>query len=286
MPIKPDDGREILRRAGIFGEVYAPTRTALEKDYFDAVGHVRDVLAYAGIHDFDAQLRGDRRRDQVVVLCDARTSSHQDAAYFRTERGDRRVRISGLQAWTEPDELLAFVPVGAVLHVLKLEDPATRNALDDPQSPLCRLLRNGLPGLDLGQAPAVDPYTYAQIRARRGQGRFRNSLFSAPNPRCAISGVGYPLLLEAAHIVPFSESFDHSPANGLILRADLHTLFDLHEITVDRRGIVRASPSVIEIDSYATFDARQALLNEHELAQKAAALQDHNGRCGWFAHDN
>lgn len=286
MPIEPDDGRDILRRAGIFGEVYAPTRTALEKDYFDAVAPVRDVLSYAGIHDFDAQLRGDRRRGQVVVLCDAHTSSHQDAAYFRTGRGDRRVRISGLKAWTEPGVLLAFVPVGAVLHVLKLDDLATRNALDNPQSPLCRLLRNGLPGPDLRQAPAVDPYTYAQIRARRGQGRFRASLFSAPYPRCAISGVGYPLLLEAAHIVPFSESLDHSPANGLILRADLHTLFDLHEITIDRTGIVRASSSVIEIDSYAVFNAQQALLDAHELAQKAQALQDHNRRCGWFAHDN
>jgi hypothetical protein len=285
VPIEPDDGREILRRAGIFGAVYAPTRTALEKDYFDAVGPVRDVLAHAGIHDFDAQPRGGRRRGQVVVLCDERTSSHQDAAYFRTERGDRRVRISGLQAWTDPDELLAFVPVGAVLHVLKLEDPATRIALDDPQTPLCRLLRNGLPEPDWEQAPAVDPYTYAQIRARRGQGRFRDSLFSTPNPHCAISGVGYPLLLEAAHIVPFSESFDHSQANGLILRADLHTLFDLHEITIDRMGIVRASPSVVEIDSYAAFNSQQALLDEYELAQKAPALQDHNGRCGWFAHD-
>ena len=39
-------------------------------------------------------------------------------------------------------------------------------------------------------------------------------------------------VLEAAHIKPYGASGPHDPRNGLLLRSDLHTLFDRGYVTV------------------------------------------------------
>jgi len=66
----------------------------------------------------------------------------------------------------------------------------------------------------------------AQIVARQGQGEFRRKLLSTYGKRCAISGCGVEEELEAAHIVPYSLSALDDMRNGILLRADLHTLLD------------------------------------------------------------
>jgi hypothetical protein len=73
------------------------------------------------------------------------------------------------------------------------------------------------------------------IVQRRGQPAFRMRLLSAYNGRCAISGCKVEEILEAAHIVPYRGSQTNHPANGLLLRTDIHTLFDVHLIAVDSK---------------------------------------------------
>ncbi|RKH46901.1 HNH endonuclease [Corallococcus sp. AB050B] len=65
------------------------------------------------------------------------------------------------------------------------------------------------------------------IRARRGQASFRQKLRERFNDTCGITGCGLVDLLEAAHIAPYRGAKDNHPSNGLLLRADIHTLFDL-----------------------------------------------------------
>src|ERR1700722_13605652 len=64
------------------------------------------------------------------------------------------------------------------------------------------------------------------IVQRRGQAKFRNALLEAYGSRCAISGCGALEVLEAAHICPYQGSATNHVTNGLLLRADIHTLFD------------------------------------------------------------
>ncbi|KAA2211227.1 HNH endonuclease [Pseudoroseomonas oryzae] len=71
------------------------------------------------------------------------------------------------------------------------------------------------------------------IRARRGQAAFRNRLLSAYGGRCAITGCDVLAVLEAAHIVPYRGQWTNKVSNGLLLRADIHTLFDCARIGVD-----------------------------------------------------
>ena len=50
--------------------------------------------------------------------------------------------------------------------------------------------------------------------------------------RCAISGEKTLPTLETAHIKPYAESGPHAISNGLLLRSDLHKLFDSGYLTV------------------------------------------------------
>jgi hypothetical protein len=50
--------------------------------------------------------------------------------------------------------------------------------------------------------------------------------------RCAITGERTLPALEAAHIKPFAQGGSHEPTNGLLLRRDIHALFDAGYVTV------------------------------------------------------
>ena len=70
------------------------------------------------------------------------------------------------------------------------------------------------------------------IRPRLGQGIFRISVLDAYGRACAVSEEHSLPVLEAAHIKPYSESGTHDVSNGLLLRADIHRLFDMGYVTV------------------------------------------------------
>nr|WP_254435694.1 HNH endonuclease signature motif containing protein [Dolichospermum sp. UHCC 0260] len=70
------------------------------------------------------------------------------------------------------------------------------------------------------------------IAQRQGQPLFRKALLAAYDYRCAITGFDAQEALEAAHIRPYCETEDNDISNGLLLRADLHTLFDLNLIVI------------------------------------------------------
>jgi hypothetical protein len=72
----------------------------------------------------------------------------------------------------------------------------------------------------------------ASIVQRRGQSEFRQRLLIAYEGRCLITGCDVEAAIEAAHIIPYQGVGTNHSANGLPLRADIHTLFDLHLLTI------------------------------------------------------
>lgn len=78
----------------------------------------------------------------------------------------------------------------------------------------------------------IDERVLSEICTRRGQAPFRNALLAAYGC-CAISKCNDVDALEAAHLRPHSEGEDYRTSNGLLLRADIHTLFDLRLISID-----------------------------------------------------
>jgi putative restriction endonuclease len=93
------------------------------------------------------------------------------------------------------------------------------------------------------------------IRIRRGQSRFRNSLIARYAGTCVISGCRILDVLEAAHIWPYRGDVDNSPDNGLLLRADIHTLFDLNLIAINPESLlVFTAPVLASFGDYRDLD--------------------------------
>lgn len=72
------------------------------------------------------------------------------------------------------------------------------------------------------------------IRPRLGQGTFRVVVTDAYERKCAITGEKTLPALEAAHIRPYGEGGDHEVKNGILLRRDIHPLFDRGYVTISR----------------------------------------------------
>jgi putative restriction endonuclease len=82
------------------------------------------------------------------------------------------------------------------------------------------------------------------VAARRGQGAFRLMVMDAYLRRCAITGERTLPVLEAAHIRPFAERATHEIRNGILMRSDVHRLYDLGLVTIDPDFTFRVSKTI------------------------------------------
>ena len=89
-------------------------------------------------------------------------------------------------------------------------------------------------------------YRETMMKIRIGQGAFRILVTSAYANACSITGDHTLPVLEAAHIKPFSMSGPHTVSNGILLRSDLHKLFDSGYLTITPEYRVEISPAIRE----------------------------------------
>ncbi len=142
-----------------------------------------------------------------------------------------------------------------------------------------------------GQAddPAFDPISALNIRERalraicirRGQQAFRTALLEAYNGKCAVTGCDVEDVLEAAHISPYNGPTTDKVSNGLLLRADIHTLFDCDLLAVNPKTLKVAIAEKLKLSSYSSFEGKSLQLPRdpgHQpsllsLAQRFGALK-------------
>lgn len=99
--------------------------------------------------------------------------------------------------------------------------------------------------LDLQWEPSDGPrFTFELTKRRRGQGSFRVAVEHAYQSRCAMTGTTIRPLLEAAHIQPYSQGGEHDVPNGILLRTDLHRLFDAGLMSIDPEFTIRVSSNL------------------------------------------
>jgi putative restriction endonuclease len=84
------------------------------------------------------------------------------------------------------------------------------------------------------------------VETRLGQSAFRTMVIDAYNRRCAVSGERTVPVLEASHIKPYAASGPNIPYNGILLRADLHILFDQGYITLTSEYKIEISRRIKE----------------------------------------
>lgn len=91
------------------------------------------------------------------------------------------------------------------------------------------------------------------IKLRRGQSAFRQRVLLKHGGKCLITGCNVKDVLEAAHIKSYRGPRDHNIRNALLLRADLHTLFDLNLVAIHPLTLrVHIHPS-LKGSNYAEF---------------------------------
>ena len=182
--------------------------------------------------------------------------------------------------WDTDDDLLtpssASKTKGHVNIDFRISDLKREGRLENLQRNLWGLPRVKLYlGPEVGQPdgdpsdPTCDTVMRA-IRARRGQSAFRNALCERYGNQCVITECPVLDVLEAAHIRPYRTNADNGPENGLLLRADVHTLFDLDLLGINPDSLkVQMHPRTGE--SYALLAGRPLALNGYAVDPAAIA---------------
>ena len=127
-----------------------------------------------------------------------------------------------------------------LVHALALFRPIMQ--MLQPSSGEAQLARNMAELSELAETvPGFDPdddedgrrRVLRLIAARQGQAKFRDELLQTYGGRCVVSGCMQVAVLQAAHISPYNGTKSNHVSNGIPLRADLHTLFDLGLLRID-----------------------------------------------------
>jgi len=124
--------------------------------------------------------------------------------------------------------------------------------------------------------------TLRSIVQRQGQREFRAALLEAYGSKCAMTGCGVVDVLEAAHIHRYMGKGTNIVANGLLLRADVHTLFDLYLVAVDVSTMRICVAPTLAGSIYADLIGRLlASPTTKRCAVDRKQLEGHRALCQW-----
>jgi hypothetical protein len=146
-------------------------------------------------------------------------------------------------------------------NTLKLEEPsppkkkkASETSFDDtsiPDGVRCKRKNN----------QPVGEVLIDHIAGRRGQTEFRKKLLEKYK-KCVVTGCDVTDVLEAAHIEPYASGGDPKVQNGLLLRSDIHTLFDLDLLGINPDGFTVELNPTCDHEPYCTYSSRKLPLSD------------------------
>jgi putative restriction endonuclease len=111
---------------------------------------------------------------------------------------------------------------------------------------------------------------------RKGQAKFRSDLLKAYQGKCAITGFATKKVLQAAHIIPYLGYETNHPSNGILLRVDIHILFDQHLLSIDPKSYeVVISPSLHGTDYQGLSGKKLLLPDKDRFKPNLIALEQH-----------
>lgn len=118
-----------------------------------------------------------------------------------------------------------------------------------------------------------------EVTRRQGGPRFRRALLRAYEGRCAMTAYDAPPALEAAHIVPYRGPQTNHIVNGLLLRADMHDLFDLGLVAVDTSSMRLRLARELAGTKYEQFEGRELWLpRDSAVRPNIEALEMHRSQ--------
>ena len=114
-----------------------------------------------------------------------------------------------------------------------------------------------------------------EVVRRQGQPKFREDLMAAYEGKCAVTGCDIEAVLEAAHIAPYFGKDSNVVQNGLLLRADIHTLFDLGQLKISPEGRIELHARLLGsiYGQYESQKVRRPLMKSQEPNLEALTLK-------------
>jgi len=206
------------------------------------------------------------------------------ARYRRADPADRSDFPVGCRILTQPfffDEH-EWIPVPpswspniVSFKIYSTDDP---EGLDLWEAVVSRMNRTSVSGM----SEQAERFGAPQIiRPRLGQGAFRVLVTDIYQRRCAVTGERTLPALEASHIQPYSEGGSHEASNGLLLRSDIHSLFDAGYVTVTPDRCFEVSRRIKEEfengrDYYALHGQPVTVPSDPAVRPEPSALRWHN----------
>jgi hypothetical protein len=137
------------------------------------------------------------------------------------------------------------------------------------------------PGFDPSLVSDERDRRLMELAVRQGQDRFRALVVEAYGARCAVTGADAVEALEAAHITPYQGPATSLVNNGILLRADVHTLWDRGSLAVHEIDHVVLLKPHLSATSYASLEGREVHLPHLQSNRPAVpALRNHRQWCG------
>ena len=114
------------------------------------------------------------------------------------------------------------------------------------------------PGVELALMKVDRRSVRTQVSViRPAQGNFRSALLGRYGGECCITGCRVDTLLEAAHIIPYMGDHSDDVTNGLLLRVDLHRLFDAHLVTINPTTFTVEVAAEVDDAGYQAFHGKR-----------------------------
>jgi hypothetical protein len=210
--------------------------------------------------------------------------------------------IETTERWDNPTELVRYqakildVVVDRATYVLRLEySEANNEALRDRgaawgvstisvqlgKSPKAKAVWanlvpdeyfDGAGRVSLSEQSLTEELGYAATQSKkRKQNKLRAELESR-SLVCEISGESEPTVLQAAHVVEVASSGGYVRSNGLLLRSDIHSLFDGGLLDISEGGVITLSPKVSAQSKYHA-EVRNWTIAQSTLLEVADALR-------------
>jgi putative restriction endonuclease len=162
-------------------------------------------------------------------------------------------------------------------------DAGGRGSVSGPvMNPMAKALVEAVRWAESESLPAIDStydgrvWALTAVVQRRGQPAFRANLLSAYGNICAVTGCDAVEVLEAAHIIPYRGDHSNRVDNGLLLRADIHTLFDLGQLWIDPDTATVQLKTALRASAYGALHGTQLRLpSDSSHHPKREHLLDH-----------
>ncbi len=273
---------EIERRARGF-YVWSARDTDGEPDNWTRLGHDDLVLVnYQGVYRHFARILGRYQNRQAARAIWGEADSDREYLFFLSQPVPIDLPASALEDYMpESGEGLHHIgePICDRIETDfgNLERFARLRLLNQNPQLSAHSLEHSSLGADQAAAQAMQ---LSDINNRRGDAELREVLLRAYDSRCAITANSAECTLEVAYLIPNRGTLTNSPSNAILLRADLHNLFDLGKLAIDTDSMtVRISPELFN-SSYRILEGRPLRLPENpDLRPDLFALDIHFRLC-------